>query len=431
MQTWQSPLVPQLTCHDGEFLLYDSARRALVPVQSGSMYVCGITPYDATHLGHANTYVTFDLIARVNRDLGRKVSYASNVTDVDDPLLERAQVTGRAWQELASEQTDLFARDMVALRVIPPTSYEGVTECIPQVVSAVELMLAAGTAYRLEGTDDIYADVTADPKFGTVSFLEREAMLTLFAQRGGDPQRAGKRNALDPLLWRGARPGDPSWEGGLLGRGRPGWHIECAVIAQAGLGTSYEICGGGSDLLFPHHEMSEAHARALNGPQAGANLYVHAGMVGYQGEKMSKSKGNLVLVSRLLADGVDPMAIRLSLLAHHYRSDWEWTSQVLVAAQSRLSAWRRKLSDEQDLSAQSSAQASERFTHNGEAVMAPDCSEGEQGVIAAMRRALRNDLDAPAALQVVDEAQQVGPQVAAAIDALLGIKLVAAKTGRS
>lgn len=391
----------------------DTATVTLVdPVVDGAatLYVCGITPYDATHLGHAATAVAFDLLGRAWRDAGVAVRSASNVTDVDDPLLERAAATGVDWRSLAVEQTALYAEDMAALQVIPPDFYVGAVESIPAVVAAVEQMLATGAAYRVEPLGDVYAAVGADPAFGEAARLDRPTMLALSAERGGDPGRPGKKDALDPLLWRRERPGEPSWDGGSLGRGRPGWHIECVVIAQGSLGAPLSVLGGGSDLTFPHHEMSCSHVRVLTGsPSAGARAHVHTGMVGLDGDKMSKSKGNLVLVSTMRAAGVDPRAIRLAILAHRYRDDWEWTPAVLASAEARLGRWRAALSG----------------------VGGPSAD----ATLAAIRSALADDLDAPAALAAVDawaEAALAGgfkPDegapgiVARALDALLGVRL--------
>lgn len=418
--TWPAPQIPQLPGRGGPVRVRDTSSGELVvaaPGESATLYVCGITPYDATHLGHAATYVAFDLLVRAWRDAGHRVRYASNVTDVDDPLLERAAATGVDWRDLAVEQTTLFADDMTALGVVPPDAYTGAVESIPAVAGAVEALLAAGAAYRVgvpdasgEGAGDVYADLAADPSLGGVAGLPRPDMLALFAERGGDPDRPGKRDPLDPLLWRTARPGEPAWDGGVLGAGRPGWHIECAVIARDSLGLPFDVQGGGSDLRFPHHEMSTSHARLLDSGH-GARTHVHAGMVGLDGEKMSKSRGNLVLVSRLLARGVDPMAVRLALLAHHYAEDWEWTDAELERAQARLERWRSAVSG------------------NG----GPDAD----ATLAAVRAALADDLDAPAALRHVDawadlsiaqgstdDAVEGAPGVVArAVNALLGIRL--------
>lgn len=380
------------------------------------MYVCGITPYDATHLGHAATYIAFDLLHRAWLDAGLAVHYASNVTDVDDPLLERAAATGVDWAQLATEQTALFAEDMTALGVLPPHTYLGAVETIPMVADAVAQLLEQGLAYRVpleEGAGgdrpdlgDVYADVTADEALRAVPRLGREEAIALFAERGGDPDRPGKRDPLDPALWRRERPDDPSWPHDVLGSGRPGWHIECTVIAGHALGGAFDVLGGGRDLSFPHHEMSNAHARALGG--AGGRLQVHAGMVAYKGEKMSKSLGNLVLVSALRAAGVDPMAVRLAVLAHHYRADWEWTDDVLTEAQARLARWRSAVSG----------------------VGGPDA----ESTVEAVRAALADDLDAPRALAAVDawanaaltlggDVEGAPGLIARAVDALLGVRV--------
>jgi L-cysteine:1D-myo-inositol 2-amino-2-deoxy-alpha-D-glucopyranoside ligase len=381
----------------------------MVPAAAGgvaTLYVCGITPYDATHLGHAATYVAFDLLHRAWLDAGVEVRHVQNVTDVDDPLLERATARGEDWRELADRETALFAQDMAALSVLPPAVYLGATETIPLVVAACERMLSAGQAYRLDG--DLYFDVASDPYFGEVTHLDRVTMRRLSAERGGDPDRPGKRDPLDPLLWRGRRPGEPSWDGGQLGPGRPGWHIECATIVLEHLGMSFDVQAGGSDLRFPHHEMGAAHAHVLTGTQPYARVYAHSGMVGYGGKKMSKSLGNLVLVSRLRDDGVDPAAIRLAILAHHYGRDWEWTPEVLTEAEKRLDRWR---------------QATSR-----------DAGPPAGDVLAQVRRHLADDLDAPKALAAIDAwtelpletdtADDEAPDlVARTADALLGVRL--------
>ncbi|GAA4586632.1 L-cysteine:1D-myo-inositol 2-amino-2-deoxy-alpha-D-glucopyranoside ligase [Actinoplanes octamycinicus] len=412
MDAWTGHDVPTLPGDAPTLKLFDSARRSAHPVTPGetaSMYVCGITPYDATHLGHAATMIAFDLVNRLWRDAGHPVAYVQNVTDIDDPLLERAERDGEDWVVLAMRETALFREDMEALRIIPPAHYVGAVESIPAIAGHVRDLVAKGAAYRLEdGTGDVYFDITAAPDWGYESNLSREEMTVLSAERGGDPDRAGKRDPLDPLLWRGAREGEPAWDGGDLGPGRPGWHIECATIALGLLGDTIDVQGGGNDLLYPHHECSAAHAEVLTGAAPFASHYVHAGMIGLDGEKMSKSKGNLVFVSRLRADGVDPMAIRLGLLAGHYRADREWTDEVRKAGEQRLARWR-------------------------EAAAAPSGPSGA-GLLAAVREALTTDLDAPAALAVVDawaDAALSGagddaaaPELMArTVDALLGVRL--------
>ena len=392
--------------------MHDSSSARTIPVDptegEARIYVCGITPYDATHLGHASTYLTFDLVNRVWRDLGLKVNYVQNVTDVDDPLLERAAATGQDWEELAEDQTELFRSDMTALRIIPPDHYVGAVESIPCVVELIEKLLSTGLVYQVEDPEhpDWYFNTASAPGFGEVSHYDEERMLKIFAERGGDPDRPGKRHPLDCLLWRFARPGEPSWTS-ALGDGRPGWHIECTAISLHHLGPCFDVQGGGTDLVFPHHEMCAAEARAVTGvPMAGA--YVHSGMVALDGEKMSKSRGNLELVSRLRQRGADPMAIRLALLGQHYRSDWEWDSQVLERATRRLSAWR--------------------------ALRNIPATRPTEEIIAEMRRALRNDLDAPLALDIVDEWAAASiesggketdgyTRISSAVDALLGVKL--------
>ena len=333
MKSWPAPDVPALPGRGPQLRLYDSADRQVRPVAPGetaTMYVCGITPYDATHLGHAATYLAFDLVHRVWLDSGHQVHYVQNVTDVDDPLFERAQRDGIDWRDLAARETDLFREDMAALRVLPPHDYVAATEAIDEVVEVVEKLLASGAAYVVDDAEypDVYFRADATAQFGYESGYDRETMQRLFAERGGDPDRPGKSDELDALLWRAQRPDEPSWPS-PFGPGRPGWHVECSAIALSRIGTGLDIQGGGSDLIFPHHEFSAAHAESVTGERRFARHYVHAGMIGWDGHKMSKSSGNLVLVSRLRADGVDPVAIRLGLLAGHYRADRSWSDDVL------------------------------------------------------------------------------------------------------
>jgi L-cysteine:1D-myo-inositol 2-amino-2-deoxy-alpha-D-glucopyranoside ligase len=331
---WPSPDLPELPGHGPDVRVRDSSTGELVvPIAGGSggtarLYVCGITPYDATHMGHAATYLTMDLLGRAWRDAGLAVDYVQNVTDVDDPLLERAERDGIDWRDLAAREIALFFADMTALRVLPPREYVGVVESIPRIAGAVRQLVDAGRAYRVpvpdddSGSQDIYLDLAQQDRFGEVSGWTRDQMHAVFAERGGDPDRAGKRDPLDPLLWRATRPGEPSWDGGDLGAGRPGWHIECTCISLDHLGMGFDVQGGGTDLIFPHHEMSAVQAAALTGEWPFATAYLHQAMVGLDGEKMSKSRGNLVLVSQLRAAGVDPMAVRLVLLGHHYATPW-------------------------------------------------------------------------------------------------------------
>ncbi|TFD33313.1 cysteine--1-D-myo-inosityl 2-amino-2-deoxy-alpha-D-glucopyranoside ligase [Cryobacterium cryoconiti] len=424
MRAWNRPQIPRLPGQAGAPWLHDTASAGLIearPNDVARLYVCGITPYDATHLGHAATYLAFDTLQRVWLDGGYRVHYAQNVTDVDDPLLERAAATGVDWEVLAESQVELFRTDMVALGIIPPNDYVAVTEVIDEIAEAVSQLWDAGLAYAVpivasvpgapEPTvaagSDLYFDIAAAERatswnLGDESNLDADTMHTLFAERGGDPDRPGKRDALDPLLWRSARSGEPSWES-RVGAGRPGWHIECSVIALKELGTDFTVQGGGSDLVFPHHDMSAGHAAALSGhPLAG--VYSHTGMVAYQGEKMSKSLGNLVLVSVLRDGGTDPRAIRLALLGQHYRSNWEWTDTHLLEAESRLATWT---------------------TAFGPAAVVG--TGNAHSVVDQLRAALAADLDTPAALAVVDAASIGGVDdpalVAVAVDALLGVRL--------
>ncbi len=412
MQSWPAPAVPDLPGRGPALRLYDSADRQVRPVSAGetaTMYVCGITPYDATHLGHAATYLTFDLVHRVWLDAGHRVHYVQNVTDVDDPLFERANRDGLDWRELGERETQLFREDMAALRVLPPHDYVAATEAITEVVELVEKLLASDAAYVVDDATypDVYFRADATTQFGYESGYDRDTMLRLFGERGGDPDRVGKGDELDALLWRAARPGEPSWPS-PFGAGRPGWHIECAAIALDRIGTGLDIQGGGSDLIFPHHEFSAAHAESATGERRFARHYVHAGMIALDGHKMSKSRGNLVLVSRLRADGVEPSAIRLGLLAGHYREDRSWTDQVLADALTRLSRWRAATG----------------------LASGPNAAD----VIARVRRYLADDLDTPKAIAALDgwstDALEYGGHdvdapraVAAAVDALLGIAL--------
>ncbi|MDV6013972.1 cysteine--1-D-myo-inosityl 2-amino-2-deoxy-alpha-D-glucopyranoside ligase [Haloechinothrix sp. LS1_15] len=412
MESWSPIAVPRLPGTPRQLRLYDTATQSLQPVAPGRaarMYVCGITPYDATHLGHAATYLAFDLVYRFWLDAGHEVHYVQNVTDIDDPLLERAERDQDDWVVLAMRETALFREDMEFLRVLPPTEFVGAVETIPEIVEFVRKLLASGAAYRADDPEypDVYFAHDATGRFGYESNYDTETMNALFAERGGDPERPGKRHPLDALLWRMARPGEPSWES-ELGEGRPGWHVECSAIALNRLGIGFDIQGGGSDLAFPHHEFSAAHAEALSGDEPFARLYVHAGMIGLNGQKMSKSKGNLEFVSRLRADGVDPAALRLALLAGHYRSDRQWTADLLGEAEQRLASWR-------------------------EAAALPSGPPARE-LVDQVRDHLADDLDTPGALAAVDawmdQARTTGGTDADApglladtVDALLGIPL--------
>jgi L-cysteine:1D-myo-inositol 2-amino-2-deoxy-alpha-D-glucopyranoside ligase len=411
MQSWSDTALPTIPGAGPPLRLYDTADRQVRPVTAGptaTMYVCGITPYDATHLGHAATYLTFDLVNRLWRDAGHDVHYVQNVTDVDDPLFERAARDGMDWRDLGTREINLFREDMTALRIVPPRDYIGAIESVDEVVELVQKLVASGAAYTVDDAEfpDIYFRADATEQFGYESGYDRATMDRLFAERGGDPDRRGKRDTIDALLWRAARPGEPSWPA-PFGAGRPGWHIECAAIALNRLGPEFDIQGGGSDLIYPHHEYSAAHAEALIAGRRFARHYVHAGLIGLDGEKMSKSKGNLVLVSQLRRSGADPAAIRLGLLAGHYRQDRMWTDAVLGEATKRLDLWRRAI--------------------------ALDSGPAADDTVARLRQHLADDLDTPKALAAVDNwatqaceyggADRDAPAlVAAAVDALLGVQ---------
>ena len=343
MNSWARVAIPPLASKFSlpTLEIFDTAQQKLSSVVKKDkyrIYVCGITPYDATHLGHANTYLAFDLINRYLLATGSEVLFVQNITDIDDPLLERANRDGVDWRGLATSQIDLFRSDMVALHILPPDHYIGAVEAIPLVVDAITSLESANSVYKVD--NDYYFRVRSDSEFGERSHLTQSQMLEIFSQRGGDPDRVGKEDPLDALLWLAKRPSEPGWDS-KYGIGRPGWHIECCAIALGYLDidtndeTSIDIQGGGSDLIFPHHEMSASQARAMNGKRFATN-YVHTGMIGLDGEKMSKSKGNLVFVSQLLRDGVDPMAIRIALMSHHYREDHIWESAELREAKSFL-----------------------------------------------------------------------------------------------
>ncbi|WP_125107350.1 cysteine--1-D-myo-inosityl 2-amino-2-deoxy-alpha-D-glucopyranoside ligase [Gulosibacter massiliensis] len=413
MESWPRPAVPQLEGEAAPVRLFDTAADAVLPLEADAdgrvrLYVCGITPYDATHLGHAATYLAFDTLIRALSQAGVEVEYAQNVTDVDDPLLERAAKTGVDWEDLAESQTDLFRGDMAALRVIPPNAYVRVKDIVDEIAEAVDRLVADGFGYAVPTNDadgdDIYFDVAAVQAtgrygLGEMSHFSPDKLASAFVEFGGDPDRPGKRSPFDPLLWRAHREGEPSWDAGV-GAGRPGWHVECAVIATSELGPQVTVQAGGRDLRFPHHEMTCAHATALTG-EPFARHFAHAGLVGYEGTKMSKSLGNLVLVSKLTQAGRDAAAVRLTVLGHHRRSDWEWFEGELCENEARLERWR---------------EAAGRATSGG------------AETVSEMRARIADDLDTAGAIAAVDAwAAEATPgmEVVAAVDALLGIDLLA------
>ena len=318
--------------------LFDSYKGKKVDIlgEQSSIYICGITPYDATHMGHAATYLTFDLVNRYLRASGKNVSFVENITDIDDPLLERAARDNQDWRELAESQIELFREDMTSLGVLPPNAYRGVIESMDEIISTVEEMITTGKSYILDG--DIYLDLNqVDGAIENLP-LALDQALKIFEERGGDPARVGKRHALDPLLWKARKGDDPFWEA-PFGQGRPGWHIECTAIALKNLpkasSTSITLQAGGSDLIFPHHYMTALQARALTGVEF-ASCYCHAGMIGLDGEKMSKSRGNLVFVSKLRQEGVSPALIRIALFTDRYSTDRMWSRELVDDANKLL-----------------------------------------------------------------------------------------------
>lgn len=384
MRSWSEVAVPGISGsrHLPPLFLSDTATSAKKKIEQKRlyrMYVCGITPYDATHLGHAATYLTFDLINRYLRATGAEVNYVQNITDIDDPLLERANRDGVDWKDLAHQQIDLFRSDMENLRVIPPAHYIGAVDAIPLVVDAIKELSSLSTIYQVDL--DQYFSVRADDRFGSRSHLSQEEMVSIFSQRGGDPTRAGKKDPLDCLVWMSQRPNEPGWES-AIGLGRPGWHIECTAIALKYLdpsdldSTLIDIQGGGSDLIFPHHEMCAAQAHVLTGKELAAS-YVHTGMIGLDGEKMSKSKGNLVFVSRLVASGTDPMAIRWALMSDHYRTDRMWSDSLLLEAEAQWESLKKAVDSEQ-------------------------CAPTES-VIDGLIKALSDDLETPKVLSILNQ----------------------------
>ena len=328
---------PPLKLHDSYSGLYEYSK-------SGKfrMYVCGITPYDSTHLGHAATYLSFDLINRYQQLANLQVSFVENVTDVDDPLLERAKRDGQDWQVLANSQVDLFISDMTALRILPPSQLVKVTDSLDLVESFIDKLDRNGHIYQIDG--DFYFSVDKYLDYLPIPLAEA---ISVFAERGGDPDKEGKRHPLDAVVWSANKNGEPGWNS-KYGFGRPGWHIECTAIACEFLDNDekdpvIQLQGGGSDLIFPHHFMSAQIVKAALGRDF-AESYIHAGMIGLDGEKMSKSKGNLIFVSKLIREGVDPMVIRWALLSGHYQQDREWSTQLLERAKDEVVLVRAALS---------------------------------------------------------------------------------------
>jgi L-cysteine:1D-myo-inositol 2-amino-2-deoxy-alpha-D-glucopyranoside ligase len=383
---------------------YDTEQRAIVPFEPGDvarMYVCGITPYDSTHLGHAATYITYDLLVRRLEELGHEVRMIRNVTDVDDSILPRARQLGVDYLELADAELARFQADMDALGMRPPAAEPRATEAIPGMIDMVNQLLDSGHAYLTHGT--VYFDVSTFPRFGQLSHYPREHMLRLARARGGNPDDPHRRDPLDFILWQPSKPGEPAWRA-PFGVGRPGWHLECSVMSMAALGPTLDLHGGGTDLIFPHHEAEVAQSESVTG-QRFSRRWLHSAMVSYEGEKMSKSLGNLVFVSDLLKVA-DPRAIRLALMRHHYRAGFEWHDTDLDEGNALL---HRLLA------------AAER----------PDGAD-PRPYAERVRNALDNDLDAPRALEALDDlasailsggSDRSAPDVLRELGNLLGVDL--------
>jgi len=370
--------------------LFDTARRAIVafePDEIVTMYTCGITPYDATHLGHAAVYVGYDVLQRRLRDMGHETRCVRNVTDVDDDLLRKARELDIHYLDLAAAETARFDDDMAALGMIPSWSEPRATSAIADIRGFIGRVLENGHAYEAGGA--VYFDVNSWPRFGEISGYDRDTMLALAAERGGNPDDPNKRDPLDFVLWQPSAEGEPAWET-KWGPGRPGWHIECSALALRELDTTIDLHGGGTDLIFPHHESEAAQSEAATG-QTLVRHWMHQAMVRMDGEKMSKSLGNLVFVSDL-REQYDTRAIRLGIVAHHYREEWEWNDQIMPTAAARLEAWL--------------------------------AAGPGSGALDEVRSALDNDLDTPAAIAAIDATVETGQGVSEAA-MLLGVDLEA------
>ena len=407
MNPWPKPHIAPLSGLSFPNLKLMNSKKVMTTIEPATpfkIYVCGITPYDATHLGHAATYVAFDLINRYQHLAGNRLDFVENITDIDDPLLVRAKRDSIDWKVLAENQIDLFLTDMTALRVIPPSNLVTVTSSMKIIEDFITLLDQRGFLYQIEN----------DHYFSVERFLEDmplsiDEAIRIFSERGGDPERAGKRHPLDPVVWMAHQGDDPSWES-KFGLGRPGWHVECTAIAvhyldSANADPIIQIQGGGSDLIFPHHYMSEQIVRAAYG-RGFANNYVHSAMIHLDGEKMSKSKGNLVFVSKLLSQGIDPMVIRWALLSGHYQQDRSWSDELLQKSISEVSLLRSALAQSE----------------------VAETKELIQSIISD----LANNLDTPAALNRLiawAKSSQSSPKVnesglvSRGIDSLLGLAL--------
>lgn len=358
------------------------------------MYVCGITPYDTTHLGHAFTYTVFDVLYRVLESTGLKVNYTQNVTDIDDDILKKAKEVGQNWKELGIYWTELFIADNKQLNNIPPTNYVKATETIPTIIKLVEKLIKDGLAYETNG--NVYFRTQKDPEYGKLSKFTPEQMIRLSAERGANPKDPNKEHPLDFIMWQKRSEEviqtngvlseteesiEPYWES-PWGKGRPGWHIECSAMAYKYLDKKIDIHGGGSDLIYPHHESEIAQSEHFTGEKPFSQFWMHTGAVMYQGEKMSKSLGNLVMVSKLLKT-YSANAIRLMLLSHHYRTPWEYRQKDMDKAQREMDDLEEVLTTKPVLP-----------------------GEEDMPIVKQFIQALENDLDTPKALAIIFELAQ-------------------------
>ena len=363
-------------------LIHDTMARRKVPFvpvgEPVTIYVCGITPYDTTHLGHAFTYVFFDVLIRYLRYLGHQTRYVQNVTDVDDDIIRRARELGVRWDRLADEQTRMYQEDMATLNVLPPDVFPRASQEIRKIEEIVQALLEKGYAYRSDG--NVYFQVARDPSYGQLSHLPRSEMLPVANQRGNDPTDLRKRDPLDFVLWQESAPDEPRWDS-PWGPGRPGWHIECSAMSLRYLGETIDIHGGGDDLVFPHHDSEIVQSENYTGRHPFVRYWVHTAMVYLGGEKMSKSLGNLVMVRDLL-EGYTPDTIRALLLHHHHTRPWEYDERELVESAALVALL---------------AEAS-----GGEAESPSEALDGlEAG--AGFLEAMDDDLDTPRALRVVED----------------------------
>lgn len=353
-------------------------QKELVTANAGKIgiYVCGVTPYDTTHAGHAFTFLTFDILVRYLRYLEFDVTYVQNVTDIDDDILRKAKELGTTWDELGRRETERYRQDMRDLNALDPDHYLKATEHVPEMVVLIEKLIEHGNAYERNGS--VYFSVATDPEFGNLSHIPTGEQLAVANERGNIPDDPNKKSPIDFILWQAAAPGEPTWES-PWGPGRPGWHIECSAMSAKYLGETVDIHGGGADLVFPHHECEIAQSENATGVRPFVRYWVHAGMVGYQGEKMSKSLGNLVLVRDVL-QSYSADAMRLYLFSHHYRESWEYVDD-------EIDEWARLADDLK------------------EAVSFPAFGVEEEVDVSVFRErfinAMNDDLDTPSAIEAL------------------------------